>query len=59
MNIFSLKGIMFAVAAMSTAGACAAPTYQTNASYDAPDADLSDGVCADASGMCTLSTKPM
>ena len=32
----------------------AAATFTVNSSADAPEADLGSGICADASGMCTL-----
>ncbi len=48
-----LKIMVAAIAFIFASGVCASP-WQVNAVYDAPDADLTDGICADAQGMCTL-----
>lgn len=43
-----------AMALIVAAWPAAAATFTVNSTMDAPDADTHDGICADASGMCTL-----
>lgn len=53
MNKDALKKIVAAIAFVSASGVYASP-FEVNATYDAPDADSTDSVCADTQGMCTL-----
>ena len=39
---------------LAAAWPAAAATFTVNSTADAPDSDTGDGICADASGMCTL-----
>ena len=57
LKMYSNAGaILAAVLVLAFAGAlpATAATFTVNSTVDAPDADLGDGICADASGMCTL-----
>ncbi len=42
------------ILALAAALPAAAATFTVNSTVDAPDADLGDGICADATGLCTL-----
>ena len=53
MDMNMLKTMAATIALFSASGLYASP-WQVNAVYDAPDADTTDGICADAQGMCTL-----
>lgn len=60
MNAFktgsSKAAVLAGLASMLLAAAwpAAAATFTVNSTADAPDASLSDGICADSAGMCTL-----
>ena len=53
---FSRAAVLAGLASLLLAMAwpAAAATFTVNSTGDAPDVDLGDGICADASGMCTL-----
>jgi CSLREA domain-containing protein len=57
LKMYSSSGAtLAAVLVLAFAGAlpATAATFTVNSTVDAPDADLGDGICADAAGMCTL-----
>ncbi len=53
---FSRAAVLAGVTSMLLAMAwpATAATFTVNSTGDTPDVDLGDGICADASGMCTL-----
>ncbi len=49
----NIKKIIAAAGLAASSGVCAG-VYDPSVAYDAPDANLADGICADAQGKCTL-----
>lgn len=49
-----MKSMAAAIALITSSGVSAAGVYTPEVTYDAPDANLADGICADAQGNCTL-----
>lgn len=60
MNVLKIKSpraaVLVGLASVLLAAAwpVSAATFTVNSTADAPDADLGDGICADAAGLCTL-----